>query len=30
MLVAYSKGERDDLSAAEKRIIRQLVIKEFE
>ncbi|MBW3563357.1 MAG: type II toxin-antitoxin system RelE/ParE family toxin [Acidobacteria bacterium] len=29
MLLAYSKGERDDLSAKEKRILRQLVKEEF-
>lgn len=30
MLLAYSKGERDDLSAREKRTLKQLVAKEFE
>lgn len=29
MLLAYSKGERDDLSAREKKVLRQLVEKEF-
>jgi mRNA-degrading endonuclease RelE of RelBE toxin-antitoxin system len=29
MLLAYSKGERDDLSAREKKILRQLVEEEF-
>ena len=29
MLLAYSKGERDDLSASQKRILRQLVAEEF-
>jgi hypothetical protein len=30
MLLAYSKGERDDLSAREKKILRQLVEEEFQ
>ena len=30
MVLAYSKGERDDLSAREKRFLRQLVAEEFE
>ena len=30
MLLAYSKGERDDLSAREKRFLRQLVAQELE
>jgi mRNA-degrading endonuclease RelE of RelBE toxin-antitoxin system len=29
LLLAYSKGERDDLSAREKRILKQLVSEEF-
>lgn len=29
MLIAYSKGAKDDLSAAEKRILRNLVEQEF-
>jgi len=29
LLVAYSKGQRDDLSAREKKILRQLVEEEF-
>ena len=29
MLLAYSKGEKDDLSASEKRLLRQFVAKEF-
>jgi hypothetical protein len=29
MLLAYSKGERDDLTAAEKRVLKQLVAEEF-
>ena|SRR5438874_10629790 len=30
MLLAYSKGERDDLSDREKRALKQLVAEEFE
>jgi len=30
MLVAYSKGGKDDLSASEKRVLRRLVEEEFE
>jgi hypothetical protein len=30
MLLAYSKGQRDDLSAREKRMLKQLVAEEFE
>ena len=30
MLLAYSKSERDDLSASEKRILKRLVSEEFE
>ena len=30
MLLAYSKGQRDDLSAREKRTLKQLVAEEFE
>jgi hypothetical protein len=30
MLFAYSKGEQDDLSASEKRILRQLIEEEVE
>jgi len=30
MLVAYSKGDRDDLSAREKRVLKELVQKELE
>ena len=29
MLVAYSKGERDDLSTREKKILKKLVEEEF-
>jgi len=29
MLIAYSKGQKDDLSAAEKRILRKLVEQEL-
>jgi len=29
MLLAYSKGEQDDLSASEKRILKRLVAEEF-
>ena len=29
MLLAYSKGEKDDLSQREKRVLRQLVTEEF-
>jgi len=29
LLVAYSKGERDDLTSREKRVLRQLVSEEF-
>ncbi len=29
LLVVYSKGERDDLTAREKRVLRQLVSEEF-
>jgi len=29
LLLAYSKGQRDDLSAREKRILKQLVWEEF-
>lgn len=30
MLIAYSKGEKDDLSASEKRVLRRFVEEEFE
>jgi len=30
MLLAYSKGERDDLSVREKRFLKQLVAEELE
>lgn len=30
MLLAYSKGQQDDLSASEKRILKRLVAEEFE
>jgi hypothetical protein len=29
MLLAYSKGDRDDLSAREKKVLRQLISQEF-
>jgi hypothetical protein len=29
MLLAYSKGERDDLNSAEKRTLKQLIAEEF-
>jgi hypothetical protein len=30
MLLAYSKGEKEDLSASEKRVLKQFVEEEFE
>lgn len=30
MLLAYSKGERDDLTASQKRALKKLVTEEFE
>lgn len=30
MLLAYSKNERDDLTAAQKRVLKQPVAEEFE
>lgn len=29
MLLAYAKGDQDDLSASEKRVLKKLVTKEF-
>jgi hypothetical protein len=29
MLLAYSKGEQDDLSARERRMLKQIVTEEF-